>query len=227
MKKILFLAIAITTAITVAAQAPKEGSYVIRPMVGFNLASHSAEANIVTKGKTTFNMNSEYRRGFTAGVEVGYQMKKWFQPSVGLFYSQQGSIYDMNYPLVHAKPKMQFDYLIAPILANFYVWKGLAIKAGIQPGLLIRSSASENVMEYDASDFTRKFQLQIPAGVSYQYKNVIVDARVFIPVMRVYHSKDLNRHLMTADAGLRSAVSDVFSLSLGYSFEFGKSQSSK
>jgi hypothetical protein len=52
---------------------------------------------------------------------------------------------------------------------NFYVAKGFALKIGLQPGFLVNAKA-ESV---DNKDAFESFNLSMPIGLSYEFKNGI------------------------------------------------------
>jgi hypothetical protein len=110
-------------------------------------------------------------------------------------------------------------------MAQYYVIPGLAIKAGIQPGFLVRA---KNKYDYenggiaihtdaDIKDACNKVDLSIPVGISYEYKSFVLDARYNIGLTKVY--KDID-----ADAAELFGISNktcrnsVFQITLGYKF---------
>ena len=111
------------------------------------------------------------------------------------------------------------DYVNIPILANFYVADGLAVKMGIQPGILINDkieiSKNGASAETGLKDFYRdanvdvdipSVDLAIPLGISYEFSNVVLDARY-------------NLHLTNAISALgESTKHSVFQITLGYKF---------
>ena len=203
---------------TLSASAQNEvGQITLKPMVGLNLAS-------MTKAD-----NSKMRVGVAAGVEGEYGVAEKFGITAGLFYSMQGVKLDYNtsgYADVDgvavpvsagATAKYKLDYLNIPIMAQYYVIPGLAIKAGVQPGFCIskkyeyEASASAAgttiVSESDKGkieDGVKSFQFAIPVGASYEYKSFVLDARYNIGVTKAMEGSD-SRH-------------SVFTISLGYKF---------
>lgn len=175
MRKLFFAALC-AMSLSAMAQTPEVGKFMVRPMVGVTMSTFNCSVNI--GGAKT---ESKMKVGFTIGGEAGYQLNDWFQPSVGLFYSQQGSKIEQNVPNASYKSKM--DYLIVPLLANFYVADGFALKVGLQPGFNL--SAKQDGESY-GSEFVNSFQFQIPLGLSYEYKNFIIDGRVGIPVTKAF-----------------------------------------
>ena len=69
---------------------------------------------------------------------------------------------------------MKTDNLNIPILANFYLVKGLAVKAGIQPGFLLKAKNND----VDVKAAYKKADVAVPVGVSYLFNcGLILDAR--------------------------------------------------
>lgn len=89
-----------------------------------------------------------------------------------------------------------------PLVANFYAAEGLALKAGVQMGFL--TSAKEDAM--DIKDDIKSTAIAIPVGISYEFENIVVDARYNIGVTKV------NKY------GSKSQRSDLFLVTLGYKF---------
>lgn len=208
MKKLMILAVMMIAAMSANAQTPEEGAVFVRPMAGVTLSSYGVD--ISSAGGS---YKSKYKVGFTVGAEVGYQVNSWFQPSLGVFYSQQGS--KMKEKVITAigtessTYSSPADYLVMPVLANFYVADGLALKAGVQPGILLSA-------KYDGADIKdamKSFQLQIPVGVSYEYQNFVLDARMFIPVTKAAKSTD-GKDIFQDDI-----MNNAFAITVGYNFK--------
>ena len=101
------------------------------------------------------------------------------------------------------------DYLNIPIVANYYIIPGLAIKAGIQPSFLMGAKYKMKEDGYsdsrDIKDNCKTFDLAIPLGASYEYKNVVFDVRYNLSVLKLNKEK--------ADKNLRNSV---IQFTLGY-----------
>ena len=94
------------------------GSFSIQPKIGINIAT------------MTSLDGTDPRDGFVGGAELEYQATPIFSLTAGALYSQQGIKFDDD----DITETIKMDYVNIPILANVYVAKGLAVKAGIQPG---------------------------------------------------------------------------------------------
>ena len=141
MKKIILSIIMLSAGMVAMAQhAP--GTVTLQPKVGLNISS------------MTDADDADPRFGVAAGAELEYQVNSFFSISGGALYSMQGLKGSDDVDVT-----MKLDYINVPIMANFYVVKGLALKAGIQPGFNVNSklSASENKVSgsVDMGDITK------------------------------------------------------------------------
>ena len=141
-----------------------------------------------------------------AGAEVEYYLNNTVGIAAGLLYSQQGAELDLNNA---ADVKFKIDYLNVPIIANIYVWKGLALKAGIQPGFKVSSKISGAAGGYSAEanmNDVNSFDLSIPAGISYDFGRLVLDARYNFGLLKVFDDKAFDSKNLT------------FQLAIGYKF---------
>ncbi len=168
---------------------------------GFHI--DEVQENYVTSSKT----------GLALGVEAQYQFNTRLGLSVGVYYSQQGVKYDDmdlgnialpagQAPLELGKAKnvsAKLDYIAMPILFNCYVYKGLAVKIGVQPAYNIvaesgidRSLAEREgywVRQQTGMAEVRKLDVCVPVGLSYDFKNgPVVDLRYIRGIGNVYGS---------------------------------------
>jgi len=215
MKKIMMIAAMMVATLSASAQN-EVGQFSLKPTIGVNFAS-------MTKID-----NSSSRTGILAGVEAEYGVAEKFGVTAGVFYSMQGAKHDyLGKETVEGvtvtagdKATIKMDYINIPILAQYYVIPGLAIKAGIQPGFCVSkkydyevsaSVAGTNVGSEKISgkieDGVNTFQFAIPVGISYEYQSFVLDARYNIGLTKAFKSSwdTSSRH-------------NVFSISLGYKF---------
>lgn len=211
------LLVAATMLLSVCANAQRAvGTWTLQPKAGINIA------------KMTNTENGKVRWGLVAGAELGYQASPLLSITAGALYSQQGvnSDVDIYYnnsnsqPDVRMEMTFKMDYVNIPILANFYVADGLAVKMGIQPGFLINDkveiSKFGDSTETGLKDFYRdanadvnipSLDFAIPLCISYEFSNVVLDARY-------------NLHLTNAISALgESTKHSVFQITLGYKFK--------
>jgi hypothetical protein len=196
MKKLILLAVvAMMTTMSVNAQ-----NTFVKPMVG------------ATFSKISGIDDTKFKVGAVGGMEVGYYVSEPFALTAGLLVSLQGSNYKDNE--YEKDMKNTLTYLNVPLLANYYVAPGFAIKAGIQPGFLLgrKTKGTEKVegawedYEFADTDGMKKLDLSIPIGLSYEFSNIVLDARYNLGLTKIVeHVK---------------AKNSVFMLTLGYKISF-------
>ena len=202
MKKIL-LTLTVVLASAAAYAQHAVGTVTIQPKIGMNVAS------------LTDMKGSDPRIGLAAGAELEYQVADIASVSGGVIYSMQGGKYDKSVTILGmtqaGKVTLKEDYINIPVMANVYVLKGLAVKLGVQPGFNIQSTVKASTngiagsgtqslnVKANSVDFT------IPVGMSYEYNNVVLDAR---------YNWGLTHTLKNYDSR-----NSVFQLTLGYKFE--------
>lgn len=190
MKKVLLMAAVMLASVSAFAQHTV-GTFNLQPKVGINIAD------------LTDYDNADARVGFVGGVEGEYQATDIFSISAGVLYSQQGAKYDHS----GFKTTTKLDYINIPIMANVYVVKGLAVKLGIQPAFNVNSDVKlssggqSTTRDIDA----KTFDFSIPVGLSYEYANVVLDARYNWGLTKVIDNLDCKN--------------SVFQITLGYKFD--------
>lgn len=165
MKKILSLAVALIASVSMFAQ-PEAGTFNVTPKVGINVVD------------LTHYENAKTKVDLVAGAEVSYQTTEKSAISAGVLYSAQGCKLGAG--------KVNLGYLSIPLLANYYVTKGLAIKAGVEPAILLSAKAKAGDFENDIKEDMNKFDLSVPVGVSYEISNVVIDARYHVGVLNIF-----------------------------------------
>jgi len=195
MKKLMMIAIMMIAAVSANAQN-EAGKASIKPMAGINLA---------TMTKTD---DSKMRVGLAAGLEFEYGVADNFGISAGVLYSMQG-VKGTGYWLGGGGKvdlTYKFDYINVPILANYYIVPGLAIKAGVQPGFNVKKKVAVDaagVKEDATVDDVKGFALSIPVGLSYEFSNVVLDARYNLGVTKAIKDVDSKHSFFTITLGYR------------------------
>ena len=163
MKKLFLIAVMAVISLSASAQKMRHdaGSITIQPMIGISTGYLRGEEKI---GSTTVKYeNDEARTGLGIGAEAEYYTTTpWLSVSAAVLYQQQG--WDMK-----SSPTSKIDFINIPVLANFYVGKGFALKIGLQPGFLVK--AEEDGVS--VKDDYNTFNLSLPVGLSYEFKNGI------------------------------------------------------
>ena len=190
MKKLLVMAAVMLASVGAYAQHAV-GSFTLQPKVGMNIAN------------LTDADDADARIGFVGGLVTEYQATDIFSLSAGVLYSMQGCKYDND----KVKTTSKLDYINIPIMANVYVAKGLAVKLGVQPAFNVNSEVKVSGGKYSTSaDVDAKsFDFSIPVGISYEYSNVVLDARYNWGLTKVVDGSD--------------SKDSVFQITLGYKFD--------
>lgn len=191
MRKVIIMAVLMLSSVAAFAQRPV-GSLTVQPKIGMNFAT-------LTKAD-----DSESRIGLVAGAELEYQISDIFSISGGALYSQQGCEWSED----GSTKTNKLDYINIPVLANVYVVKNLAVKFGVQPAFNVNSKAKAS--QGDSSiqgsiEGIKTFDFSIPIGLSYEYKNIVIDGRYNFGLTKI------NKH---ADS-----KNSVFQITLGYKFD--------
>lgn len=245
MKKIYFVLVGLLTAVNVVAQS-ETGKFYVMPKIGIGLSNQSGHfwnSDVITPG---YDINQKI--GFEAGVEVEYRATKLLGLAAGVFYAQQGTKLEKTYlwksdaghdVVSDANGKIKQNYINIPVLANFYVYKGLALKAGLQfgfktksefnvkeegtclyiPGMEIYDACGDDYKRFSEGEFNGNGTVvSVPVGVSYEYAGVVLDVRYNIGITKSadeYHTYNVNgvRHIF--DVSLKNNCLQVM---LGYKF---------
>ena len=192
MKKVLLAAALMISSVAAFAQHAV-GSVTIQPKVGMNVT------NIT-------DADADARIGLAAGAELEFQLGDIFSLSAGALYSQQGCKYSVNGGTLTQK----VDYINVPVMANVYVAPGFAVKLGVQPGFKVNAEAeaksgSNRITAGDSENFN-SVDFSIPVGVSYEFNNVVLDARYNWGLTNVAKNADNKNSVFQFTVGYKFAL---------------------
>lgn len=188
MKKMMMIAVMLVA--TLAANAQQDpGTWSITPKVGVNLANLAGDVD-----------GNSMKFGLVAGADAMYQISPVIGLSAGLFYSMQGAEFKGD-------AKAKYDFLNIPVLANFYVAPGLALKAGLQPSFAVSAKEKAGDYEVDVKDYMQSIILDVPLGISYEFSDFVIDARYNLGLTK------LNK----GDGSIRNSV---IQFTVGYKIPF-------
>lgn len=228
MKKLMMIAAMMVAAVSANAQF-EPGTWSIQPKVGGIVSKVSNMPNI-NLGQFDLPSNAKLDRSFYAGALIGaefeYQVAQPFSLAAGVNFAMQGCQWDdFEYKvgdntLKLKDTKMELTYLNVPVVANFYLFKGFAIKAGVQVGFLtsakmkmssevkIGDQTTKSTQDTDIKDGCKKVDFSIPMGVSYQVPTIpiYIDARYNLGLTNINKEGDTNYK------------NQVFQLTVGYKF---------
>ena len=191
MKKIMMIAAMMVAALSANAQN-EVGQVTLQPKVGMNISKWTGGDGLKSKV------------GLIAGAEAEYGAAENFGVTLGVLYSMEGC--------KSGDVKLNCDYINIPIMAQYYLIKGLAVKAGVQPAFNVRHKASDGDHTADINEFVgfvgskvNTFNFSVPVGLSYEYMDFVLDARYNIGVTKIFKDAEKGRN-------------STFSITLGYKF---------
>lgn len=203
MKKLMLLAVMMITTMATRAQV-SEGTLTVMPKVGFNYSDVSGAGKII-----------DNKAGFAAGAEVEYRINPWLGLSGGLMYEQQG------FKHKNSGNKLKTEYINIPILARFYVWKGLALSTGLQPGFLTKAKFGKSE-EINVKSDINKFDLSVPVAISYDFPfGLNIELKYYDGIVDVIKDKAANTFdttSMTSRWYEEKNKNRTLQLSIGYKF---------
>lgn len=223
MKKVLMI-VAMTMAVVGAKAQYKVGTWSVQPKIGVGAATLTNMDKLPIGNR---DLDTEPAVAALFGADFEYQLAPWLGLSAGLNYSLQGTAWedykDGNDRL--KDPKFELGYINIPLVANFYVAKGLALKTGVQVGFLTNADFKFRVEDQDfaamdvevdadySADMKRYFKkvdVSIPVGISYEFpKHFVLDARYNIGLTKV------NKYSVP---GEDDNYNGVFMVTFGYKF---------
>lgn len=227
MKKVILMATMMVAAISANAQYDA-GTISLQPRLGStgSMLTDMPKIDAFDGGK---DMDSQAIGGGFLGLDLEYQAASRLGISVGVNWDHAGSGWkDYSATVDGVKldvknVKLDMDYLTVPVTANVYLWRGLAIRSGVQFGFLLRAKAmGEGSYSEDGWDMTHsfeksikddceKFDIAIPIGISYEFKNhIVLDARYNIGLLKI------NKE---SPEGYKDNYNRTFNLTIGYKFK--------
>lgn len=231
MKRIIVFTLFLAMALTAGAQSDAS-TWSLIPKIGIDLFKTSSDGFLTTLDdvRTSTKSKTELGSGFTGGLELEYQATSTVSVSGALMYAKLSERFKdlsvMNTETtgdVYSNHTLSLDYIQLPVTANVYVAHNLAVKAGIQLAYLVNTNR-----EYDQTQFSideegdivnadskshkvdidgvcNKFNAAAIIGVSYEYMNVVVDARYTYGLNSTYKSwyGSSHNHALVFTAGYK------------------------
>ena len=220
-----------------ASAQPAAGKFSIIPRVGVSLANLSGDGVYYGSANATESWGSSRNKpGFTVGVDLDYQFMRNLSVSLGAYYVQQGCNYKNDFVgdydsdvsvstgVGYSNWSTQLQYIQVPLMLNAYIAPGVALKAGVQLGFALSgkmkvtevdytekngevmpSEPKQNVEKFNST--MKSVNFSIPVGFSYEFANVILDARYNIGLTPFQETK-----------GYKGPKNKVFMVTAGYRF---------
>ena len=182
--KKLFIAFVFSFVVVSAFAQKPVGTLTLYPRVGMTLSKFTGDKVFFTSSSSIMGgrADAKYKAGIVAGAELQYQMSNAVALSGGVFYSQQGTKFD-DMPELDEKLKMEHNNIIVPLMFVATTKYGFSAKVGVQPEILVDSNYK---------DVMNGFNLSIPVGISYEYRNICLDVRYNIGLTHIYKDQSVN-----------------------------------
>lgn len=144
--------------------------------------------------------------GFQVGGFAEIKLTEKFAIQPELLYSTQGAKNEDSFGGETYKYDSKFDYLNVPVMAKYFVTKGLSVEAGPQIGFLL--SAKED--GEDAKDYVKSIDFGANFGVGYDFtENISAGIRYNLGLSNINDSDSSDDYKVN---------NNVFSLTVGYKF---------
>ena len=220
MKKYILTVVVLLMATLSSNAQFKPGTTSLQPKIGIGGANITNLEDIPIG--TSTNLDKTTGGAALLGLELEYQFQEKLGLGIGLNYALQGCAWEnlrMN-GVKYRNPRIETEYVNIPVVINYYLNNGWALKAGVQFGFLTNANfkirTEEKYMEKDATtdlavdlkDEFESFDFSIPLGISYESsKHWIFDARYHLGLTKVNKS------------GSKDYKNSVFMITAGYKFK--------
>ena len=181
MKKLFTFIAAAFMAISASAQS-EAGSFTLQPNVGFTYTTATGDNGEGSKGAFAL----------TAGVEGMYMVNDQFGLALGLNYTG----YNVSQESFKDDVIYSNYYFNIPVMANYYVAPGLALKAGIAVNFLSTAKIDgydeyefavgrKTIAKTKVKDFYKSTFFSIPVGASYEFNDFVFNLRYNFGISKV------------------------------------------
>ena len=223
---------------TVATAQTEKGQWSLVPMVGTNvIISKPLDALWGVTAGVAIDWQATNRIAISSGLTYSYQ-RYGFDDLSGMAYIPQtnSAYYQQLGPDFLYNSPIRDGRLVVPFTVSAYVWKGLALKAGIQANFRLHSGIADYheknaayygmMMEEDISGTAyamHDFFFSLPIGISYEYRKFVLDIRYIFGLQNLSSTWDVTsksdyhmaiRH--TWGAQYDNQKVNQFQLTLGY-----------
>ena len=214
--------------VSTAAVAQGESKWAVRPMAGMTVATLAGEdtsdnsSSLAWAGGVEASLKLSDRLSLSSGVIYTRERIKSDERIV------HG---DTSFQLELSNARMTFERINVPLMANLHLGYGISLKAGLQAGFRIGYTATvdyegfyvkptdQNVLvgspEWQAqprvpvsgketshnATAIRTFDLSVPVGLSYEWKNVELDVRYHFGLTNIMKDQNAKRRCLMVTLG--------------------------
>ena len=166
---------------------------------------------------------NEYYRplgGMHAGLDARLQTNSPIAIVAGIQYTGKGYIGKLYLPAGPQDAYWRIHYLNIPVVADYCIWRGLSLQAGIEGGLYLRSHVKFGGEKYYPTDFYRPFtllDLGFASGLEYRFGDVcFIGLRSVISIIPVQKIIGLDQNGMPL--GELKGRNSIVQISVGYRY---------
>ena len=197
MKKLLAVIATAFIAISVSAQS-EAGSFTLKPNVGFTYTTATGD----------WGEGADGAFALTAGVEGMYMVNEKFGAALGLNYTGYNTSQEVYTSLDGDKKEdwiFSNYYFNIPVMANYYVAPGFALKAGVALNILstAKIDGKDKNAGHDVKDWYKSTFFSIPVGASYEINDFVFEARYNLGVSKVAEGFDGTFNALTFTVGYK------------------------
>lgn len=234
MMAVALMVLSVMTAVAQDVENPV-GKISVIPRIGVVLSNWSNNKIYFATEENADYMKSKYQAGFMGGVDFEYRATEQVGISLGAYYAKQGFRWpsyqteskDNGKTVLtgYNNQHVDLNYIQVPLMVKAYVTRQLALLLGVQAGFLLgdakyKGDSSEITIDnsghsvyeekesFDEKWPAKKCDVSIPIGVSYEYQNVILDARYQLGLSKVDKMANMPSQSKT----------NAFTVSVGYRF---------
>lgn len=161
----LFLFIFLLCSVAKGMAQQEEGTFRIEPHVGTSITNLThADMNATVGGILGLNAQCQFSERFGVVTGVDY----------------------VNYGAKHDHVKLTLGYIEVPMLAKYYVYKGLSVYTGAEFGYNVCDGRTDILLLSEAN----KFAAGIPVGMTYDFKHFSINAQYYLGLTKVYKDFD-------------------------------------
>ena len=210
----------------------QESRWTVKPMAGMTLTT--------LVGSDASDVSSAM--GWGLGLEGECRLSRWLGLSFGAIYtinrfnSDEKAVEEdtyWNYRVEMNDPRYKQEHIQVPLLLNIYPAKGLTLKAGLQPSLLLSAQAKVHIggyrakteeilglispetiaaaekvaLDYDQTVGIRselhKTNLLVPVGASYEWRGITLDVRYHFGLFNESKNDDAQERYLMVTLGYK------------------------
>ena len=192
--RLMVIAVLLSVSTVVFGQS-RQSTWCITPRVGLNSSDvrglkwylYEGEEKTITRDTPTRDQATSRKWGFTAGFDVEGLISRRFGLSAGAYFSDEGYRSNEN-----GASSVHLRFISVPVLANYYLLPGFAVKAGVHLSGMIDGQIHYGDHTQGVLNDVKTFGVSIPVGASYDYRNISLDVRYMVGITDFCDDRQIN-----------------------------------